>query len=149
MPFRSVIAMLAALVCAGCATKTSPSGPMSVIISHPFNAVTGGRIEAEVEANGSFVNGWREGNSSVAVYGLLKPAKGGAYEVTFSYQCTIARAPNVVDSRSLQATVITQVNDAQPVGDIMVRKDGSRHPGAADDISFELRQEVGVATSEE
>jgi hypothetical protein len=139
---RDSIAILLALLLAGCASTPTPTGPISVVIKHPFNTVTGGLIEADVEVNGSFVNGWREGNSSVAVYGLLKPAKRGAYEVTFSYQCTIARAPNVVDSRSLQATVMTQVNDVQPVGDIMARKDGSRHPGAADGISFELRQQV-------
>lgn len=135
------LASLAALGLAGCATEPVPTGPMSVVIKHPFNTLTSGRIEAIVEEDGTFANGWREGNSSVALYGLLTPAKRGSYEVSFHYQATIARAPSVVDAKSLQATVIARPNDPQPIGEILIKKDGSRHYGAADDISFELRLE--------
>ena len=131
--------MLAALLLAACATTPEPTGPMTVIISNSFNILTGGVLEAPVHPDGSFANGMRQDNSSVALFGQVTPAKNGSYEVTFNYQCTIARTPSAVDSKSLQATVITDTNQSRPIGDIMTKLDGNRHTHAADNISLELR----------
>ena len=139
MPVRPAVIILASLLLGACSTTPAPSGPMSVIISNPFNTLTGGVIEAPVQPDGSFANGMRQGNSNVGLSGQVSPEKRGAYEVIFNYQCSIARALNAIDAKSLQATVITRPNDPQPVGELMIQRDGSRHPGAADDISFELR----------
>ncbi len=112
---------------------------MSVIVRHPFNTLTGGVIEAPVRPDGSFENGVRQGNSGVHLSGRLQPEKHGAYEITFRYQCAIATAPSAIDTKSIQATVITRANDAQPVGGITAGRDGSRYSGAADDIALELK----------
>ena len=138
---RAAIVLLPILLLVSCAAKTKPAGPMTVIIHNPFNILTGGVFEAPVETDGSFANGTRQGNSSIALFGQVTPGKRGSYEVTFDYQCCIARAPSVVDTKSLHATVITGTNDAQAVGDILITKKGRRNLGAADDISFELREE--------